>query len=286
MSETRFQWKRMDSGGAKESRWNTAANGAVPREAWYYGPRLGRTELTPAFEEALRRTFWPGVELKIDESLAISGVPLLRVTLPGKFVPHFDADDTTFYLYKAASALTVVDFGQLWGGPRAEAKRRASPMTMMGDVGLTVDPRDMPAPRGVLRAEQSRAEEMRQDPVTTEVDPLPDRSSLKIIERVRPTSGRLDARDLPAEPVSGQTLIPPVDADDPVVSSADPSWEAFGGNDPSEPVAPARPKPDDPPSPPVVPPVDYAHAAVMAVLVAIAILFFCGAYRLALAIPL
>jgi len=275
------------SAGAKESRWNTAANGAVPREAWYYGPRLGRTELTPEFLESLRRTFWPGVELKIDESLTINGVPFLRVTLPRKFVPHFDADDTTFYLYKAASALTVVDFGQLWGDTRAEASRRASPKTMMGDVGLTVDPSDMPAPRGVLRAEQARAEETREDPVTTEVEPVPDRSSLRIVERERSPGRSRDERELPSDPPSGQTLIPPVAADDPVVSPTDSAWAAFGGNEPSEPVVPVEPKPSSAPSASGVPPVDYAHLVMMLILMtttALALLY--GAYRLTLAIPL
>lgn len=180
MAAQRFRWMDWDSGDAKTSRWNTAASGAPPREAWYYGSRFGRVELTPEFLETLRRTFWSDVDAKYDETLAIDGVPLLRVTLPRKFVPHFDAEFTGFFLYKAASSLTVVDFGKLWGGPIAEAPRHETSVEAAPDADLPPDPTDTPAPGALLRAEPP-SDDLSQDPVTVEVEPLPP----KITERVR-----------------------------------------------------------------------------------------------------
>ncbi len=234
MPEQRFQWMRTDSCDAKASRWNTVANGAAPRETWYYGPRIGRTEMTDALRADIRRAFGPSVDAKFDETLVINGAPLLRVTLPGKFVPHFDADDTTFYLYKAVSALTVVDFGRQWGGPLAEPAFRASPMTKMvaGD--------EVPSPRAVLRKDLDRAEFASQGPVTTEVEPVPDQPAPRIVERYRPARKPiLSVEDLPDVPVSNQTLIPPPERlGTPVAPSAD-VWKAFGeegGDEGEEPV--------------------------------------------------
>ncbi len=260
MAEQWVRWMNVDSDDAKTSRWNTAVGGDAPRQAWYYGPRIGKTALTPEFLETLRRVFWAGVDAKLDDALVINGIPLLRVTLPRKFVPHFNADDTTFYLYKAVSSLTIVDFGQLWGEPRAVERRRASPMTMVGNVGLVMDPADMPAPQGVLRAEQSRAEritppEFPQDPVTTEVEPL---APPKITERARPAVPSPRDVDLPEGIVSAPVWVS--DASPGTVATVIPAA-------PSVPDAP-RVRSDGSPEP-TVPSGGYGTIAVTSIVVAL-----------------
>lgn len=290
MENQMFRWMDTASGMAKTAKWSNASNGATPREAWYYGPRLGRTELTPDFLEVLRQTFWSGVEAKLDETLTINGVPLLRVTLPKKFVPHFVSDDTTFYLYKAISALVVVDFGQVWGGPVAEKIRRASPMTMMGDVRSNVALDDTPAPRGVLRAEQQRAEANRLDPITTEVEVIPERSPPRIAARLRGDDGTRKPQVHYAVRPSNPTCVPEADvspdASNPrAITSALKLFEAneTDGDDVAV-VRPVQPKPtapttefDDPFAAPDAPSVNYGRVAAISSVASVALLWICYA---------
>lgn len=286
MDTQMFRWMEMASGMAKTSRWSTAANGAAPREAWYHGPRLGRTELTDDVLNELRRTFWSGVEVKFDETLTINGVPLLRVTLPRQFLPHFEADETTFYLYKAIAPNVVVDFGKLWGGPLAETILRASPMTMNGDVRGVVAIDETPAPRGVIRAEQARAEALRQDPVTTEVEMIPERPPPRIVERLRGVDHSHEPHEYHAVRPSNPTCIPEADAvpDAPSSGAIESALAIFGGNgDANDDVPPVRSRSSTPPvaeDEQVVldrSPVDYGYVAIMSSLVAFVLIFLCFA---------
>ncbi len=264
-----FRWMDTDSGAAKTSRWNTAAEGAAPREAWYCASWTERTELTGDVLEDLRQRFWPGVEATFDETLTINGVPLLRLTLPKQFVPHFVTDDKTFYLYKAASALTVVDFGRLWGGPVAETIRRASPMTMMGDVRAAVALHETPAPRGVLRAEQERVEASRLDPITAEVEPIPERPSYRIVERMHgfgplPSESRVYEGFRPSNP----TCVPEADAASDASSSSalSDALAPFGTDDDADedvPPVPMATEENGARDKPAAPPVDSRHLALM-----------------------
>lgn len=295
MDTQAFRWMETASGMAKTSRWSTAGNGALPREAWYYGPRLGRTELTEDFLDRLRLELWgakrarviAGIDAKLDESLTINGVPMLRVTMPGRFVPHFDADETTFYLYKAVAGGTVVDFGRLWGGPVADERRRESPLTRMGIIAAD----ETPSPRGVIVAERARAEAdaMHTDPVTTEVEAIPDRPPPRIAARLRGDDGSREPQAHHAVRPSNPTCVPEAD-DSPDASNPRgitsalrlfETNEADGDDDVARPVRPKptapTTEPDDPFAATDAPPVNYGYVAAMSSLVAMILVGLCYA---------
>ena len=290
MSDQRFRWMNTDSGMAKSSRWSTAASGAVPREAWYCGPRLGKTELTDGFLECIRLELWgerkprviAGVDAKLDETLTINGVPMLRITMPGRFVPHFVADETTFYLYKAVVGNVVVDFGLQWGGPVAETHRRAAPMTHMDNVGNVIAFDEAPAPRGVIVAERARAETeaMRTDPVTTEVEMIQDRPPPRIAARLRGDDGSREPTDHHAVRPANPTRVPVADSvlatgDVRAIDSAMSPFGSDNDDDPEPVLAPRQsPAPTEPdePAEDVAPPVSYGYVAVMSALIGSAVI--------------
>ncbi len=286
MPEQKFRWMDTDSDAVKISRWGTAAKDAVPREVWYHGPRSGRTELTEAFLESLRLQLWDakkprliaGIDVKLDETLTINGVPMLRITMPGRFVPTIASDVIIFYAYKVAAGIVVLDFGRLLGGPVAEEHRRASPLTRirMGDIAFD----EAPAPRGVIVSERARAEAKaaRTDSVAAEVESIFERPPPRVIGRFRRHHGLREPQVYYAVRPSYPTCVPETPAASDALNSraANAALSLFGQDDRDDtPVSPgSRPTPAEPDKPavPVGSPPNYGRIAAFSSAAAVVII--------------
>lgn len=161
-----LNWMHADdeTNEAKNAAWKEAAGDLPPHRAWYYSYTFQDERLNAEFLGALRAALWdagsksrvvPDLDVKVDYVSALPGVPILRVSMPARFVPAFtvtvDGVEIPFVLYKAKRESVEMDFGSLWGGLRSQAEGSRS-ATVIGDLSSIMDATDAPPPNVLLRA--------------------------------------------------------------------------------------------------------------------------------------
>ena len=245
MPRQTYDWMDASSDAAKWAEWKTAMRGAAPHEAWYFSPGFDRFASADALYEAMRLALWGetkprvirNVDAKVEESRTIDGIPLIRVSMPEKFVPRFEAAGSTFYLYSAIVGDTEIDFARMWNGLRATRSRTAARQTIMGDVSQLVGADEMPVPRGVLRAASRRADAPAANPVTAEVVPFP---SPRIVERPHPVVRARPPEELPVPREPSPTMVPDHAGSTSVSDGS--VWDLFAGDEVGTPVSPVPPR--------------------------------------------
>mgnify|MGYP007062766845 CR=1 FL=1 len=286
MDKIRTNWKDAQSDQAKRNEWAREFPGVAPHDAWYYSPAFGAEGLTDELCEGLRVACWgptktrviKNVDAKVDDSLMVLGDPTLRVTMPERFVPSFDAGGRSFFLLRVTRPGRTVDFSRIFGGTQAVSMGRSPKMTIVGDIGSVVDPTEMPAPRGMLRVQGQN------DPrLGAATDAVPSTRPVRAISRPRLARPPHDP-EVPQSRIARPTIIPSSDGlvDSPARSKPD-VWKAFGddGDDEHAFVVPARRNPEqaapNEPADEIVPPVNYGHVAAMSSFIGIAVIVLCYA---------
>lgn len=250
---------------AKEAAWRALAGDRSPQRAWYYSFSFKEEGELGALLTTLRDIFWDAkksrvvkdVDVKAEHLSALPGVPILRVSMPDRFVASFLVGDKQFVLYKASIDGNVIDFGYLWGGLRDSVHKGSA--TVLGDAVRLMAADDAPPPAALLRhAEQRVVPAPARVRVEAVVVPPPSRPAAP-----RPADPRevpavpdpADVEALPPDPTT-ETHVPRVTTR--ITRRARPphssGWEVFGGRPEAPPPAPpevhsvtpaAAPKPDE-----------------------------------------
>jgi len=224
---------------AKEDAWRALAGDRLPQRAWYYASLFSDDALDSVFASELRDVFWDPrkkervrllIDVKIDSSADLPGVPVLRVDLPDRLVTSFTIRGATFVLYRAMRVEMdgLLDFGRDWDRLSAAVSNASRSMTVVGDAYAMGDAFEAPPPLALLHDAESRAPVDRA-PVSPGCRPPPRLKSVRrpiLISENQPTiapeiSSVVSSESI-AVPLPVARMAPPR-----MTRSADP-WQTFG----------------------------------------------------------
>lgn len=254
----RINWRVAESDADKADYWKKrTGSDASPIQAWYWCSGFEEEDVDAAFFDLLRSVFWSrqkkacvvlNVDVKIEESPYMVGVPIVRVTVPDRFVPSFWAGERLFVLCQARSGDAMVDYIGLWDSTLERRDVEASHTRFAGPLSGAAAT-DVPPPLAMIRGNRAAAPAARPVPIPAEPPPVlvppPVASATDVPDpaAIRPTAPTGRVASVSRVPRPAPARLAPTLPEPPVRPRVEPPRPILPFP-PQPPVAPAPVEPD------------------------------------------